>query len=146
MNATQHHIVCPHCAGTNRLPVDRDAARAKCGRCHKPLFVGRPADVRLEAFDKQVKSSDIPLVVDFWAEWCGPCKMMAPAFEKVASELEPRVRFLKLDTEAEPQLAARYQIRGIPTTIIFRNGAEIARRAGAMDAGTLSAWLQPYAG
>jgi thioredoxin 2 len=146
MSQISSHIVCPHCDSTNRIPIGKDAAKARCGQCHKPLFAGRPVDVRAPAFDNQTKRSDIPVVVDFWAAWCGPCKMMAPAFEKVAAELEPGMRFLKLDTEAEPQLAARHQIRGIPTTIVFRDGREIARRAGAMDAGTLAAWLRPFAG
>lgn len=146
MSQTSSHIVCPHCNSTNRVPAGKDAGQAKCGQCHKPLFVGHPVDARAPAFDRQTQRSDIPVVVDFWAAWCGPCKMMAPAFEKVAGELEPGMRFLKLDTEAEPQLAAQHQIRGIPTTIVFKGGKEIARRAGAMDAGTLAAWLKPYAG
>jgi len=146
MTDTASLIVCPHCDSVNRVPAGKDPAEAKCGHCHKPLFDGHPAAVRAQGFEKQVARSDVPVVVDFWAAWCGPCKMMAPHFEKAAAELEPGMRFLKLDTEAEPALAARYQIRGIPTTIVFRKGRELARRAGAMDARTLASWLRPLAG
>ncbi|MEP0324630.1 thioredoxin TrxC [Bauldia litoralis] len=144
MTDTARHIVCPHCEAINRAPAGKNPGAAKCGQCHKPLFDGHPAAVRSASFDKHVARNDIPVAVDFWAEWCGPCKMMAPAYAKAAAELEPGMRFLKLDTEAEPQLASRYQIRGIPTTIVFKGGKEIARRAGAMDAATLSAWLKPF--
>jgi thioredoxin 2 len=145
MTETARHIVCPHCDSINRVPAGKDAAKAKCGQCHRPLFDGQPVAVGAAGFDRHTKRNDIPVAVDFWAAWCAPCKTMAPHYEKVAGELEPRMRFLKLDTEAEPALAARYQIRGIPTTIVFRNGAEVARRAGAMDARTLAAWLRSYA-
>ncbi|MCB1494817.1 MAG: thioredoxin TrxC [Bauldia sp.] len=146
MNEAVRHIVCPHCDAINRAPSGRDALDARCGRCHKPLFDGHPTSVRAASFDKHVGRNDIPVAVDFWADWCGPCKMMAPAYEQAAAELEPGMRLLKLDTEADPQVAARYQIRGIPTTIVFRGGKEVARRAGAMDARTLAAWLKPLAG
>ena len=119
--------------------------RAKCGKCHKPLFTGHAVPATAETFPKHIQQNDIPVVVDFWAEWCGPCKMMAPAYEKVAAELEPHFRFLKVDTEAEPSLAAQYNIRSIPTLMVFKNGAVAAHRAGASDANSLRIWLQQNA-
>ncbi len=141
MTGEVHHIVCPHCDGVNRVPAAKPAAEAKCGHCHKALFSGHPASVSAASFDRHLGRNDIPVVVDFWAEWCGPCKMMAPHYERVTGEMEPQVRFLKVDTEAEPQLAARYGIRGIPTLIVFRGGKVVAQQAGAMDATRLRTWL-----
>ena len=135
------HIVCPHCQSVNRIPDGKPATEAKCGVCHKPLFTGRATPASTAAFDKHIGRDDIPVVVDFWAEWCGPCKMMAPVYEKVAAEMEPAMRFLKVDTDREQQLAARYGIRGIPTMMVFRGGKPVAHRAGAIDAATLKAWL-----
>ena len=134
-------IVCPHCSGVNRIPDGKSAAEANCGVCHKPLFTGHPAAASTEAFDKHIQRNDIPVVVDFWAEWCGPCKMMAPVYERVAAEVEPKMRFLKVDTDREQALAQRYGIRGIPTLMVFRGGKPVAQRAGAVDASTLKAWL-----
>jgi thioredoxin 2 len=141
MTATSTHIVCPHCAGVNRIPAGKPVAKARCGVCHKPLFEGHAAPVTSEHFDRHIGRSDIPVVVDFWAEWCGPCKAMAPFYEQAARELEPDFRFLKLDTDRAPELSARYGIRGIPTVIVFTHGKEAARRSGAMDATTLRNWL-----
>ena len=139
-------IVCPHCTGVNRVPDGKPAGEAKCGVCHAPLFSGHPAAASTAAFDKHIQRNDIPVVVDFWAEWCGPCKMMAPAYERVAAEVEPKMRFLKVDTEREQALAARYGIRAIPTLMVFRGGKPVAQRAGAVDAGTLKAWLNSVPG
>ena len=139
------HIVCPHCATTNRVPAARLAQMPSCGQCKQPLFTGAPVELTAANFDAQVNRSDIPVAVDFWADWCGPCKMMAPHFAKAAAQLEPGVRLAKLDTEAAPGIAGRYNIRGIPTVIVFRKGREIARQSGAMDTRTLVSWLQPLA-
>jgi thioredoxin 2 len=135
-------IVCPHCSAINRVPADRPAAKAKCGACHAALFSGKPAAASADSFATHIQRSDIPVVVDFWAEWCGPCKAMAPAFERVAAELEPGLRFLKVDTDAEQALAAQYNIRSIPTLMVFKNGRMVAQRAGASDAQSLRAWIQ----
>ena len=140
MPATSN-IVCPQCLSVNRVAADRDAKQAKCGKCKKPLFDGHPHAVDEAAFDRHVMRNDIPVVVDFWAEWCGPCKMMAPVFEAVAAEMEPGLRFLKVDTEAEQALAARFQIRGIPMLMAFHKGTALAQRAGALDRSALRAWL-----
>jgi thioredoxin 2 len=142
--AEARHIVCPHCDSVNRLPAEKPAKEAKCGRCHKQLFTGHPVSVTAQNFDKHIQRNDIPVVVDFWAEWCGPCKAMAPVYDRVAAELEPDVRFLKLDTEQAPEIAARYEIRGIPTLILFHKGKILAQRAGALDGQTLRAWLKQY--
>ena len=135
-------IVCPHCTAINRVPADRPAGKAKCGACRAPLFTGKPADASAQSFDTHIRRNDIPVVADFWAAWCGPCRAMAPAFERAAGELEPEVRFLKVDTEAEQGLAAKYNIRSIPTLMLFRGGKLIAQRAGASDAASLQAWIR----
>ncbi|MCU0806294.1 MAG: thioredoxin TrxC [Burkholderiales bacterium] len=140
------HIVCPHCGTTNRLPRERLAERPACGKCKAPLFDGHPAALGEADFDRHVGKSDIPVVVDFWAAWCGPCKMMAPQFERAAQELEPHVRLAKLDTEAAQGIAARYGIRSIPTMIAFKGGREIARQSGAMDAASIVRWVRGAVG
>ena len=138
-------IVCPACSAVNRVPPDKPAAEARCGKCHQALFSGAPAELDSGNFDKTITRNDIPVVVDFWAEWCGPCKMMAPEFKKAAQAMEPAVRFAKLDTEAAPQQAAAHGIRSIPTMILFRNGKEVARQSGAMPAGQIVQWVRDAA-
>ena len=145
MSEGTRHIVCPTCAAVNRVPSANDATAAKCGKCKNLLFNGHAFAATAETFAKHLAQNDIPVVVDFWAEWCGPCKMMAPVYEKLAAELEPHFRFLKVDTESERLLAAKYNIRSIPTLMLFKNGALAAQRAGASDARALRSWLQQHA-
>lgn len=136
------HIVCPHCNAVNRVPADRLGAQPTCGKCKQPLFNAHPVELTSATFNTHVARSDIPVLVDFWAPWCGPCKMMAPAFVQAAARLEPQVRLAKLDTEQAQQLAAQFNIRSIPTLALFRGGREVARQAGAMDAANIVRWTQ----
>ena len=138
------HVVCPHCEAVNRVPRDRLGAGAKCGKCHTPLFSGAPLSLSEQGFARHIGRNDLPVVVDFWAPWCGPCRMMAPAFEEAARRLEPHARLVKVNTEQAQGLAAQLGIRSIPTLAVFRGGREVARTAGAMDAARLVAWVQSY--
>jgi thioredoxin 2 len=138
------HVVCPQCEAVNRVPQDRLGDGAKCGKCHAPLFFGAPVALDEQRFAHHVGRSDLPLVVDFWAPWCGPCRMMAPAFEEAARVLEPRARLVKVNTEEAQGLATRLGIRSIPTLALFRGGQEVVRTAGAMDAGRLVAWVRQH--
>ncbi len=138
------HIVCPHCDSINRVPAARLAERPKCGKCGNPLFTGHPVELGDHNFQKHISRNDIPVLVDFWAPWCGPCRMMAPAMEQAAANLEPNVRVAKLNTEEARQTASMFGIQSIPTVILFKNGMEAARQSGAMDAGTLIAWAKSH--
>jgi len=140
------HIVCPYCDSINRVSAARIGDGPTCGRCKRRLFDGKPTALHDGNFDKQVTRNDIPVVVDFWAPWCGPCTMMAPAFEQAAAELEPRVRLAKLNTEEAQAIAARYNIQSIPTLVVFRNGRETARQSGAMMGGQLMRWVRDHTG
>ena len=136
------HVVCPHCDAVNRLPRARLGERPTCGQCRQALFTGQPLELTASNFDRHVGRGDLPVVVDFWAPWCAPCRSMAPAFARAARELEPGIRLAKVDTESQQQLAARFNIRSIPTLAIFRNGREITRQSGAVDATTLERWVR----
>lgn len=136
------HVVCPHCNSVNRLPAGKLRSNPACGRCHAALFAAEPASVDAAGFRRHVARNDIPVVVDVWASWCGPCKQFAPIFRQAAAELEPEHRLLKLNTESEQALAGELGIRSIPTLLLFRDGREVARTSGALDRASLLRWVR----
>ncbi len=138
------HLVCPHCDAVNRIPTERMGEQPKCGKCHRALFSGEPVNLTASNFQKQTTRSDIPVLVDFWAPWCGPCKAMAPAFKQAAAELEPLIRLAKVDTEAEQGLGGQLNIRSIPTLILFKKGREVARQPGAMSSVDIVKWVKGH--
>jgi thioredoxin 2 len=139
-------VACPRCGTANRVPAERIGEDPKCGKCGAPLLEGKPVELQESAFDAFLSRNSLPVLVDFWADWCGPCHAMAPAFERAAGELKTRVRFAKLNTERAQPVAARFGIRSIPTMILFRDGRESARISGALDARSISAWLTQQLG
>ena len=141
---TPLHVVCPNCGTTNRLAADALARAPDCGRCHRALFTGVPVALDEAGFRKTIGKSDLPVLVDFWAPWCGPCRAMAPQFEAAARELEPHVRLVKLNTEEAPSLSAAMNIRSIPTLALFAGGREIARQPGAMGAADIVRWARAH--
>ncbi|CCD93024.1 putative thioredoxin [Bradyrhizobium sp. ORS 375] len=135
-------LVCGHCGQINRLPAGRAPTQGKCGKCHAPLFSGHPIEVDQAAFARHLANSDLPLLVDVWAPWCGPCRAMAPMFARAAQELEPRVQLLKLNSDEAPEVSAKFGISGIPTLLLLQKGRELARISGAMDSQRIVAWTR----
>ncbi|WP_233505915.1 thioredoxin TrxC [Rhodoferax lacus] len=138
--------MCTSCNAVNRIPAERHGKEINCGKCHLPLFGSAPLSVNQAAFSIQIAKSDLPVVVDFWAPWCGPCKAMAPAFTQVSARMDSRARFIKVNTDDEQALGAQYGIRSIPTLAIFQSGKEIARIAGALPAASLEQWVNSHIG
>lgn len=141
---TENLVVCSKCGGINRLPPSRPAMGAKCGKCGAKVFLGHPDDVGAEIFNRQIARNTMPVLVDVWAPWCGPCLMMAPVYEAAARELEPKVRLIKLNSDAEQVVASRLGIRSIPTMILFLGGQEVARTSGAMSATQIVGWVRDH--
>lgn len=136
------HVVCTHCNAVNRISPSRLRDHPKCGKCHASLFTGQPVEVNAIQFDLLLSRSSLPLLVDFWAPWCGPCLSMAPAYKQAAAALEPDYHVIKVNVDDEPTLAARYRIQSIPTIAIFRNGQEVTRQAGAMSSQSMLSWAR----
>jgi len=141
----KRRVVCLNCDSVNAVPVDRPAGEAKCGRCHARLFQGAPVELDAARLERHVANSDVPVIVDFWAPWCGPCRAMAPIFERAAQALEPRARFVKVNVDENPQAAQRYGVQGIPALFAFRSGQVAARQAGVTDMNALRGWVERLA-
>ena len=139
------HLVCPHCHSINRVPTARLSEQPNCGQCHQPIFAGQPLELTGSTFERYINKNDVPVLVDFWAPWCGPCKMMAPAFTEAAALLEPDVRLAKVNTDVEQTIGAQYRIRSIPTLILFKGGRELARQGGAMTTRDIVRWTRSQA-
>jgi thioredoxin 2 len=139
---SSQHVVCPHCSAINRIPGSRPAAQAKCGTCHQPLFSGASLAADTKLFDRHITRDEIPVVAEFWAPWCGPCRQMGPAVERAAAELEPGYRVLKVNIDEEQALASRYGISSIPTLMLFANGKPVGQLAGARDTRSIVAWIR----
>jgi len=137
-------VVCPHCQKLNRIPPEKTTASPQCGACSQNLFTGHPVELDFKGLQRNVQRGEIPLLVDFWAPWCGPCRTMAPAFQEAASRLEPQVRLAKVDTEEAEQAGMIYGIRSIPTMILFKGGQEVARTSGAMNTQQIESWVRPH--
>ena len=137
-------IMCPHCGALNRVPNEKLNSQPTCGKCKRPLFTGQPVEMNGQQFLRALQKTDQPLVVDFWAPWCGPCKMFAPTFAQAAAQIEPRARFVKINTENEQQVAAQFGIRSIPTLAIFKNGQEVDRISGALSLPQFTQWVNQH--
>ena len=135
-------VTCPYCGASDRIPAEQFGPDLECSKCGRAMFAARPEDLSAERL-RELVAGDVPVLIDFWAAWCGPCKAMAPAFEQAARTLEGKVKFAKLNTDDEQQIAQEFGIRSIPTMILFAEGAEAARHSGAMSAGEIEAWLEP---
>jgi thioredoxin 2 len=137
-------VPCPHCDALNRVPRAKLADRGRCGECHKPLFTGHPLALDEVRFERHLDKGDLPLLIDFWAPWCGPCRAMAPEFERAAAELEPEMRLVKINVDEEPELAQRFAVQSIPTIALARRGRELDRRSGALPAAQLVRWARAH--
>lgn len=138
------HLVCPHCDSTNRIPLHGLAGKPKCGRCHKPLFNTQSISLTTDKFQKHMRNNDIPLLVEFWAPWCGFCQKMATSFEQAAAILQPQVRLIKVNSDQEPILSRQHSVQGLPTVILFKGGKEVARQSGVMSAEQIVNWTRAH--